>query len=353
MHLKSVIYIDVFLRNQHCIDIFKRNLKQFKKFKIPIFLISNEIIPEEIQQLVDHAVYVDNNMYFTNEYSEYELLTHFDMQPEFKIEKVSSYKQKYGLSVLSNLYKGAHMIKILGYDSFIKMEWDQYIGDKDLELFKNFIDEFKIGNYKGKFLINPNHTHDYLHKHFSAIVWSVNIDYFIINFPKILNENDYAEYIIKKFNNRTFRTVERVLYFSLVDSHTNDVKLENLDVFFSQLIDSNINLHITPVNYEEDCFNTDTTYKIFGKFANIPEKLIIFSFNISYLNPDNPNYEYIEYIITTSKTQFTINHRLNTGCWSYNLFSLDHDDYPIKIKCGDKELTYKSIEDVTINFTKH
>lgn len=349
MHSNLAIYIDVFLSNQDCINIFRKNLVQFKKLNIPIFIITNKEFPDDLQNEVNHILYQNVDLKFEKKYESYEELKHYSQNNLYKIEKIDLYYQKYGLSVLSNLYKGASTLKVLGYDSFIKLEWDFYIGDNDLSLLERFINEFKNENYKGKFLSNKNHLIDKSHHQFSAMIWAVNMDYFISKFPKILNENDYESYLLENFKNRDFKTVERVLYYSLVYNNIHHVKVDDLDKFNTEMKDTLGNLHISQVNISD--LNSITTEKIFANFTNSSGTYIFFTRNINYINTDNPNFETVIYCIHTAKRSFTINHLVNTDCWSYTRYNIDDDEFPIKIKCGEKEISYKSKHEINIHFT--
>jgi hypothetical protein len=352
MYKNPVIYIDVFLKDQACIDIFKKNLVQFKKLSLPIFIVTNKEFPENIQNDVNHVFYDFNNIFFTKKYDSYETLVHWSSDTNGKISLQDKYCQLYGLSVLSNLYKGAHIIKTIGYDSFIKLEWDYYIGDSDIDLIKKFIDDFKNENYKGKFLSHPNHLLDKTHHVFSAMVSAVDVDYFILKFPKILNEDDYERYIIQKFKNRDFKTVDRLLYYVLVYENMTDVIVDDSNKFESQLKNSIGNIHISDVNWSNVFAKTETSKHVFANFENEPGNYIFYSHNISYVNPENPNFESIRYDVTTKKRNFSINHTVNTGCWSYNTCTFDDDEFPIKIKCNQKEISYESKNDINVYFTK-
>jgi len=244
---KAIIIIDAFLYSQERIKFFEKVLKKINQIDLPILLISNSTISENIQKQVDYFIYDKNNILFEYEYESYPFCNNFLATEDFIWEQHIDTKQKHGLSVLCNLTKSYDFATKQGFNKFIRLEWDFLIHDDDLSKIKNLIHDFINSNKKAFFVLNPSNQQG--NKEITYHFWMVDSNFWNAKFPKIHSEIDYQNFMFNKNNNKKFEIVERFSYLIFEDSFNEITLITEKDFCETIVLNSSI-----------DAIATDTTF---------------------------------------------------------------------------------------------
>lgn len=342
MYKQPAIFIDAFIRDQKSENILVKNLSQLKKLNVPILLLSNTTINKNIQEHVDHFVYDKIDLKFKKTYENYEMLSHYIAFGEFKIQFNNLYTQPYGLSVISNHYKCISILDSLGYDVAIKLEWDIFYDDRDLENIKKTIIEFKNGLYnKGYFQCGNPPPWITRGTCVEGFLWMVSTKFFLSTSPKLLCEDDYDNYLTHTLKDRSFLTDARFLYKTLVEKFKDD-KIVETDPTICE-IKYSTPTEISPANYPYPC--SKTTIKYLFKTSNENEYVLL-SYNLSYINTENPNWETIEYNIETKTQNINITHHVNTDHFHYHSIKILPEEFPIKFTASNDTITYANRDEI-------
>lgn len=347
MYKNPAIFIDAFIRDQKAEDIFLKNLPQLKKLGIPILLLSNTTISNKIQSEVNYFLYDNNDLKFKKIYENYETLSHYTSFGGIKVEFIKPYTQPYGLSVIVNHYKCVSVLDSLGHDVAIKFEWDIFYDDRDLENIKSAILNFKNGLYnKGYFQCGNPPPWIARGSCVEGFFWMTSTKFFLENFPKLLCEDDYDNYLTNVLKDRSFLTDARFLYKTLVDKFKNDKTVET-DPTLCEIKYSTAT-EISPSNYPPPCSNTTIKYL----FKTMDEnEYVLFSYNKSYINNSNPNWETIEYKIETKKQNINITHNVNTEHFHFHNIKILPEEFPIKFTVSNDTITYANRDEIVGSFS--
>lgn len=214
----TIIILDVYIDSDFKNSVYNKAICQLKKFNLPILIISNKELPSDIISKVDYYFYDKTNLLFEGNYTNYFLLydTFSDENIEFRGNE--PYKQKHGLSVLSNLNKSYKLAHQLGFKYCVHFEADFFVHDDDLNKITNTIDNFFINKKKAFFVLGKNVFNK---AETCFYFWIVELDFWNKNFVEIFSEKDYANFIYSKNNNYDFEIAERIVYMCF-EEHLKD-----------------------------------------------------------------------------------------------------------------------------------
>ena len=206
--MKEIIIIDAFITNSRSRSKLSEFIQSVKTINIPILLVSNTIISEDIIKEVDYYLYDSNDRLFGDVFESYETFLLFKTRGDVRFNDVHLHKQPHALSVMVNLFNSLNFIKNLGYTHFHRIEYDTILGDLTLDKIKNTSQRVDKNNKKGYFTINtpehPSHRFQYFFsevKYFSQII------------PLIRNQDDYLNLLTRLYSEcKTFQPIEKVMY---------------------------------------------------------------------------------------------------------------------------------------------
>lgn len=346
--IDSIIIIDVYLNDDNRTKFLLETLDNFKKLGLPILLISNSIIPKEVQDKVDYIIYDKKNNLFVQDYDKYNELYFWFGVGDFFYENYEYNKQPHGLSVLCNLTKSVNFVKSLGFKNFIHFEWDFLINDNELDKLNKIIEMYNFKSYKGCFIYMPNNNWNM--PEFPFHFWIVDIDFWLKYFPTIRDEDDYKRFIYKNNNNYNFENAERTVYLSFKNV-LNELYLIDEDVFVKDMMkNSKFNSFTSNTGLHELNFNG--VFRGFAKLhsdSKVQNKLVVLTWNRS--NNDKIT---TEYTIEFGEKKIEIKHETELNCWVFNEISdFDFSKFPIKLKINSGfEKVYYSENDIKSNFIK-
>ena len=230
----TIVIIDCFVSSPR---IEKRLIDQIKRFKdsgFDILLVSNTTISKEIQDLTDYYFYDKRNQLFSENYSQTQglVINDYVFSSEnnwvFTLKNSVSGIQKHGLSVMINFHNAATFAKSLGYQNLIRIECDDLYGKNSLDWIKKSTIELENSDQKCVvFFNNYNDDRNFEESNISFHLQIWNIDFFLETMPKFSKEQDYIDFIERKFSNRNFLTVE-VLFRRLLDlCHPTDLVIHD------------------------------------------------------------------------------------------------------------------------------
>jgi len=350
MYDKVAIFIDAFIRNKTDEDFLLKNILQIKKLNLPILLISNSVISKKIQESVDYFFYDSVDLKFVKKYEDYEDLIYFSTFDHFKIEFLRPYTQPYGLSVMSNHYKSVSILNSIKFEVAVKLEWDVFYDDRDIENIKKTITDFKVGSYnQGYFQCGNPPSWIVKGTCVEPLIWIVSTKFFLENFPKLLCEDDYDNYLINTLNDRSFLTDSRFLYKTLVEKFTNN-GIVKTDPNICPILYSKTE-KVSPVNYPKPCTTSSLRYLFKNSVSN--DEYVLFSNNISTLNPENPNWETINYRIETKYRVIELTHTVNTGMYRYHNLTIYENEFPINLCVNGECIKYTSRNQIEGTYIKY
>lgn len=339
---ETVIIIDAYLNNQYKIDFFSKTFESIKKLNLPIMLISNIRPPDKFIDSVDHFIFVNRNLLFTDSYDKYSEVCFFMESDILRYENNTKCYQKHGLSVISNLKIASEHAKHLGYKKFIRIEWDFQINENDIGSIKNLINNFSTEDKRAYFIYNPSncsHLPDYCY-HF----WMVDLKFWNENFPTINNENDYKFFLKKKTgDDKSFQTAERILYLIFHDIITEEERILESD-FREIYKKSVINFFINDINFDLPSDNGVCCGLCLMRYdGQIRNELGLFTWNRN--NPDTINRTYK---IHFQDCYLEYMHELAFDRWQLTYIPEFTDDkFPIKLEVSNNSnITYNSWDEI-------
>lgn len=344
--MNTVIIVNAYITNAQSEEMFYNHLLQLKKFNLPI-MVSANVLSSRIQNVVDHFFISGENLLFKKDYKNYNFASHYIHFQNFYIESRQLYKSPHGLSVLSFRYKNASIANMLGYEYSIVVEWDCFFDDDDIENLKKYHNELIKDKNKNALIFTV--THDLRPMVCVHIPMFFKNKFFLENFPKILCEEDY-ELFFKKSGSNKFLIDEEILNICLIKNNKNSIIEYNVEEFKYASVNTILNKNTHSTNWPLP--STSTTRKLFCK-SDVPNKFWIVSFNKNYINPTNPNFETIDYKITTQSDSFNITHIVNNDQWQMtNPIEITSREFPIKISTDGCEIIYNSVDEIPnkINF---
>lgn len=335
---KAIIILDVFLYSQERIELFGKVLKKINQIDLPILLISNNTVSQDIQKQVDYFIYDKNNILFEYEYENYPFCNNFIKTESFIWEQHIDTKQKHGLSVLCNLTKSCDFAVKLGFNKFIRLEWDFLIHDDDLSKIKNLIHYFINSDQKAFFILNPSNHQGYpeLTYHF----WMIDFDFWNKKFPKIHEEIDYRNFLFDKIKNKNFVIVERFSYLVFEDSF-NEMTLMTEEDFKKIVVPNSL----------IDAIATDTTFlppSDFGVNRGLTKVWKNGGYTGEFIfmtsNRMNKNIDINDYYITFNNQTKHIHHEVGNQQFAYDFIEgLDFSKFPVTLNVNNKyKIVYNS-----------
>lgn len=337
----TVIIIDAYLNNQYKIDIFTKTFNAVKKLNLPIILVSNSKVPDEFSSKVDHCLFINRNLLFTDSYPSYPQVCFFMGSDILRYEHVINLTQKHGLSVMSNLKIASKYAEQLGYKKFIRVEWDFQIHDDDLPTIKNLIDDFSINDKRAYFIYNPlnaSRLPDICY-HF----WMVDLKFWNDNFPTINSESDYKDLLISINEGKFFETAERILYITFFSKLNTNEYISEIE--FRKIYEKSvINFFLNDINFvlPSDSGVCSGLCRINRK-GHLTNEIALFTWNRNNLEKIERSYE-----ILIKGVPMKFVHELDFGMWQVNWFdSVSNEDFPIKMNVLNKcDVVYNSIDDL-------
>jgi hypothetical protein len=255
---KEIIIIDAFITNKINESKLHNFIENIKKTKIPILLVSNTVISNELINNVDYYIYDSNNRLLGDNFTNIEKFILWGIIGDIKFNTFHSHTQKHALSVMVNLFNSLWFLKSLGFKYFHRIEYDTILGDKTIELIKNNLSECKKQNKKGYFILNhESQTHTF--QYFLS-----EIDLFFKIIPEIKSEDDYIQIINKNFGTSDFIILEKIMYNLLNDNY--EIKIVEWKNF--EFNDSIWNTVSSDVHLEDKYKNTRTNLYL-GESNNI------------------------------------------------------------------------------------
>lgn len=329
MQKDAVLIFDAFLNSSLRIEVFEKTLKSVQKLGLPIMVISNSKIPEYLSNQLDYFIYSKDNILFSDSYDKYPKNRFFMDHSYVTYIYEKEYKQKHGLSVLSNLKIASNFAESLGFKKFIRMEWDFIISEKNIDFLNKTINDFIKNDKRAFFLLNPYNNNDLVD--ISFWFWMVDIKFWNENFPNIHSEEQYKQFISHKNKENFFETAERILFLAFENKLTNDefILEENFSCHFEE---SKINAIINDSNFDfpsdDSCCRGLTKIIKNGKITG---QLALFTWNRYKKETDNCLYE-----IKFTDHEIKINHSVVTYNWTYSIIdNFDENKFPILLKVND------------------
>jgi len=341
MDKNAIIIIDAFLNSTYKIEVFKLTLASIKKLNLPILVVSNHQVPDELIKNFDYFIYSKDNLLFSDSYDKYPSVVFFLENDMIRYENHNRCYQKHGLSVISNLKKSSEFAKNLGYKKFIRIEWDFIIHEDEVVKMQSIIDEFLKNDRKACFIYDPKNASGLpnLAYHF----WMVDLNFWNENFPSIHNEKDYKRYLLEKNRENFFEIAERILYMAIFDKLSeNEIILENH--FYEIFRQSKINHIVNDINFDLPSSNgvCRGLSKIIRNGIETGE-LALFSWNRLNEEIDIKNYE-----IYFKEFKKTYTHTTPHYHWVYSIISdFDKNKFPITLKLNNEfEKEYYSLNEI-------
>lgn len=218
-NVKTAIVISTYPNSKHIIDLTTKAIAEVKKYGYDVILSSHYPIPSELQELVNYAVYDNNNLLVYHDYysTAWQTTDSLEMFMNIKTENNHLY---HGPAVYTNYYNGISMAKMLGYENAICFNYDMIITDENvINFMKNELKSNKsVYNFYQAMEGNC----------FRTVIFSTNTNFFMDNFKLINTPEDYTNW--KESVGSESNGLENIFYHNLKDK-TNDIKLITTDEY--------------------------------------------------------------------------------------------------------------------------
>lgn len=301
---KSIVIIDCFVHSSQVEDKLRNCIKNLKRYKQDVLLISNKVIKEDILDLVDYYVYDSENKLFSDDKYSANPITLYKIYDSIEIYEVVKGVQKHGLSVLRNLFKSIKIAKEYGYTHFHRVEVDDIMGNESLDI----ISLIPRLNIDGVFYFNENDIS--FHYMYSSI------DFFLNNVKEINEEQDYYDYIRDEMNSDTFRNVEEFVRHNLDKADLTNIKIRKGEEMNKEFPDTVWNTEVSSSNLDSKYKNCTTRlYRVFDAEGNQQDSLAVLSYNYSESLCERK----IQVVYNSGMIK-EVHHRMDgKGFWSYDL----------------------------------
>lgn len=248
--MNEIILIDAFITNKLNEEKLKNFIDKIKIIDLPILLISNTIISEEIVKKVNYYIYDSENRLFEDSFEEYDEFILWEVLNDIRFNTVYQHKQKHALSVMVNLFNGISFAKNIGYKNFHRIEYDTILGDNTINFIRKIREKTEKEEKEGYFFLNEKNKTQKFQYFYS------NIDFFLKNIPLVREQNDYINILNDLYNSKKFVHIERVMYDLLKNNN-------NLILTFNdgeEINDSIWNTETSTVHIEDKFKNCRTNF---------------------------------------------------------------------------------------------
>ena len=298
---KNVVIISSYTANDTINKITLNCVKSIKNLGYDIILTSHAPIPVDLQNEVDYVIYDKNNLLTYHDY--YAFYNYDDneitLNMNIRTEKNHIY---HGPAVYTNYYNGLALAQRIGYDNAICVNYDMIIKD---DVFNTLLNKLKTK----KAVFNITEAQEGLI--LKTFIFATNINFFMNNFKKIINEIDYIKW--KNYVGSESNGLENMFYHTL-KNNLNELFLLNNDEFYEILSNSKIDLcsrveyfNVLPIsdndnqfavwfstnnlvderNFKILCFKNDLLFDTFNINTSVDKKFYkIFDYN-------NEEYEFV------------------------------------------------------------
>lgn len=333
--MKKLIIVSTYIYNDETEKILKKSLVDLKKTGFDILVVSNSHIKSETLTNSNYYLFLSDAIQFGDDYTDVPVLDFWFGTDSFEVHHFLPSYQKYGLSVLRNIFTSLDLAKSLKYDSFFFVNGDNYYGDISIEFIKKIPDFCTSNGKKSMYYINNDYD-------VSVAIFYSDIDYFLKTISNIKCEDDYKHYLLNETKNLSFLDVERFLYHNLKKLQDNYLLIKNGNYLLDDFPDTQFNL-VTGI------YNTSKVYNgcLTGLFKSIKNEKE-FGFNIFSRNLKNENVKRSIEVYQNDVDYVTIEHTLSSHVWVINFF-----DYVKKIKVYENNILILEEDNNTKSYIKH
>lgn len=301
---KSIVIIDCFVHSKNVEEKLRNCIKNLKRYKQDVLLISNKVISEDVLELVDYYVYDKENRLFSDKIYSADPITLYKIYDDIEIYEVLSGVQRHGLSVMRNLFKAIKIAKEYGYTHFHRVEVDDIMGEISLD---NISLVHRLG-LDGVFYFNENDI--------SFHYMYCSIEYFLNNITEIDTEDDYYNYLKNEMQSNSFRNVEEFVRHNLNNSDLTNIKTLKGSDMNKDFPDTIWNTEVSSSNIDSKYKNCTTRlYRVLDSSKNETDSLAVLSYNYS----DSLCERKIQIVYNSGMIK-EIYHRMDgKGYWSYEI----------------------------------
>ena len=246
--MRPLVVISTYVYNSSVEEILNKSIEDLKKTGFDILLVSNSRLTPETINKANYYLYISDAIWFSDSYTdilEYDFWFGVDGVGGFELHHFLPSYQKYGLSVLRNIFTSLDLSKSLNYDSFFFVNGDNYYGDISIDFIKNIPNNCLSGDKKSMFYFNNDYD-------VSVAIFYSEINFFLENVRNVRCEEDYKDFLINSVGSLSFKDVERFLYENL-KSKTEYILKKDGNLIMNDFPDTLFNL-VTGV------YNTSKVY---------------------------------------------------------------------------------------------
>lgn len=206
--MKPIIIVSSYIYNEETEIILNESLDTLLKTGYDILIVSNSTMKPETLAKVNYHLYISDAIMFGDDYTNLREIDFFFKNENFVLHHFMLSQQKYGLSVLRNLFTSLDLAKSLNYDSFFLVTGDNRFCDQGIEFLKSAphlcqsLGKKSMIYFEG--IDNVN-----------TVPLYSEIDYFKEIIENVKDEEHYKEYLIKTQRNLDFMDVEKFFHTNL------------------------------------------------------------------------------------------------------------------------------------------
>ena len=201
--IRPIFIIDCFVQSEALQKKLDQRIKYIKNRGGKVMLISNTSVPKHTIESVDLYLYDSENRLFTDNVNAPNIVLYLE-NDHFRKDEVVNGMQRHGLSVLRNMTKSLKVARAYGYTHFHRLEVDDIMGDKSVDMMMKIPGIVDSNSKKGLFFFNDNESESNISFHYMYC----EINLYLSGVRQIETEEDYIEYVRDEMGSETFKIVE-------------------------------------------------------------------------------------------------------------------------------------------------
>lgn len=307
--IRPIFIIDCFIQSDVIQEKLDRRIEEIKIRGGKVMLISNTPVPKETIERLDLYLYDSENRLFSDNVNAPNIVLYLE-NDHFRKDEVVNGMQRHGLSVLRNMTKALKVARVYGYTHFHRLEVDDLMGEKSVDMMMKIPEIVNTNSKKGLFFFNDNETESNISFHYMYC----EINLYLSGVKQIETEEDYIEYVRDEMGSETFKIVEDFVRHN-VDRFEEKLMTLRHNEIYEYFPDTHWNTETSQSNMSSKFRGCSTRLYRCHREWNYTGELVIYS--QSYSKDRKVRNITIEY---NDGSKQTITHILDTnGSWMYNI----------------------------------
>lgn len=332
---KHIFIVDCFARTERIESKLRDCVGSLKSKGADVLLVSNTPVGKETLSNVKYYLYDSENHLFDDDMPADDIKLFHHMN-DLRVWEVVTGVQRHGLSVLRNLFKSLRLAKDYGYTHFHRVEVDDIMGERSIDMMLDVPRIVDSEGKKGLFFTNDNEKESNISFHYMYC----EIDLFLGSVRNIDTQDDYRRYLREEMRTDIFKNVEEFVRHNINRSKSELILRDGLEMS-THFPDTTWNTEISQSNLDQrfrGC--TSRIYRVIQDSKELLDRWMVVTYNYN----DTRKNRRVE-MLSTGKVVGVINHEVeSTDSWCWNV--VDRHIDAIRVFEGGQQLYLESVWDM-------